>query len=257
MRIKKSVQLVLTVILALVLVLNCSAKTMAASWVLDGTGWRYRKDDGSFARESWILDEDKWYYLGTDTYMLSGTFGPDGRYIDETGALVRNSRIDKDYMKRLSAEDAAVAYNIYSHTLELWSCGQLLYSCRGNSGRAPGDKEIEGDGKTPLGEFYIVSKNEQSKLYKSLGLSYPNAEDAERGLRDGLITKSQYRKILNANKNKKMPNWYTKLGGAIMIHGEMNASDGSSGCVAINNEDIDFIWHYVKVGTPVIIMNTQ
>ena len=45
---------------------------------------------------------------------------------------------------------------------------------------ARGDKKIEGDGKTPEGEFYVCAKNDQSKFYLSLGLSYPNAEAAKR-----------------------------------------------------------------------------
>src|SRR5215210_7144883 len=41
-------------------------------------------------------------------------------------------------------------------------------------GFAPvGDKEIEGDGKTPTGEFYIFTKNANSKFHLSLGVSYP------------------------------------------------------------------------------------
>ncbi len=54
------------------------------------------------------------------------------------------------------------------------------------------DKQREGDGATPEGEFYVFVKNDKSAYYLSLGVSYPNVEDAERGLRDGLITKAQY-----------------------------------------------------------------
>ncbi len=49
---------------------------------------------------------------------------------------------------------------------------------------AQGDKQIEGDGKTPEGEFYVFTKNNQSKFYLSLGLSYPNTEAATRGLKE-------------------------------------------------------------------------
>ncbi len=50
-----------------------------------------------------------------------------------------------------------------------------------------GEKQTEGDGKTPEGEFYIFTKNPESKFYLSLGLSYPNIEAAERGLSEKLF----------------------------------------------------------------------
>jgi hypothetical protein len=45
-----------------------------------------------------------------------------------------------------------------------------------------------------------------------LGISYPNIEDATRGLEANLITKTEYDKIVRAIKNKKMPLQNTKLG---------------------------------------------
>src|ERR1700733_5222804 len=73
-------------------------------------------------------------------------------------------------------------------------------------GFAPdGDKETEGDGKTPLGEFYVAAKNPESKYTLGLGLSYPNLEDAERGLKSGLITQEQYDAIALAIGEKRMP----------------------------------------------------
>lgn len=35
------------------------------------------------------------------------------------------------------------------------------------------DKEIEGDGRTPEGDFFVFTKNPESKFHLSLGLSYP------------------------------------------------------------------------------------
>ena len=43
------------------------------------------------------------------------------------------------------------------------------------------DKSAEGDQATPLGEFYICAKNPRSRHFLSLCISYPNADDAERG----------------------------------------------------------------------------
>ena len=57
------------------------------------------------------------------------------------------------------------------------------------------DKAVEGDEATPIGEFYICSKNPRSKFFLSMCLSYPNAEDAERGLAAGLISPEEHGNI--------------------------------------------------------------
>ena len=115
------------------------------------------------------------------------------------------------------------------------------------------DKQREGDGATPEGEFYVFVKNSKSAYYLSLGLSYPNAEDAERGLRDGLITKAEHDEIIDAIRKKKAPPQYTKLGGLIYIHGHGASSDWTWGCVALENSDIKELYDAVTVGTPVTI----
>lgn len=228
----------------------------ADGWTKDATGWRYVYEDGTWATSDWISYNGNWYFVNQDGYRMENTFAPDGRYLDATGKLVKNSGIDRDYMREASADETVIVYNKYSHILELWSHGQFLFRCSGVSGREDGDKEVEGDAKTPLGEFFIGSKVEKDMYYKGMGLSYPNLEDAQRGLDQKLITKAQYNNIKKAIEQKRLPNWYTKLGGAIMIHGEKNSSDGSSGCIGVDNKDMDVLWNYAKMGTKVIIMDT-
>ena len=138
--------------------------------------------------------------------------------------------------------------------LELYSDQTLLRTYRVGLGFSPvADKQREGDGATPEGDFYIFVKNNKSAYYLSLGVSYPNTEDAERGLRDGLITKPQRDAIVEANRNKTAPPQYTKLGGLIYIHGHGAKSDWTWGCVALENDDIKELYDAVSVGTPVTI----
>lgn len=138
--------------------------------------------------------------------------------------------------------------------LELYSGKTLVRSYRVGLGFSPvADKKREGDGATPEGEFYVFVKNSKSSYYLSLGISYPNAEDAARGLRDGLITKAQHDAILEAIKKKKAPPQYTKLGGLIYIHGNGAGSDWTWGCVALENKDMKELYDAVSVGTPVTI----
>jgi len=115
------------------------------------------------------------------------------------------------------------------------------------------DKLREGDGATPEGEFYIFVKNNKSSYYLSLGVSYPNVEDAERGLRDGLISRGQRDAIVNAIKRKATPPQNTALGGDIYIHGNGASSDWTWGCVALENADIKELFDAVPVGTEVTI----
>ena len=138
--------------------------------------------------------------------------------------------------------------------LEFYSGQTLLRTYRIGLGFNPvADKQREGDGATPEGEFYVFVKNNKSAYYLSLGISYPNVEDADRGLRDGLITKEQHRAILDAIKNKKAPPQYTKLGGLIYIHGNGASRDWTLGCVALENQDMKELFDAVTVGTPVTI----
>lgn len=138
--------------------------------------------------------------------------------------------------------------------LELYSDRKLVRSFRVGLGFSPvADKKREGDGATPEGDFYVFVKNNKSAYYLSLGVSYPNVEDAERGLRDGLITKTEYQSIVDAQRRRASPPQYTKLGGLIYIHGNGSSSDWTLGCVALENEDMKELFDAVTVGTPVTI----
>ena len=115
------------------------------------------------------------------------------------------------------------------------------------------DKVREGDGATPEGEFIVVVKNPQSQFYLSLGINYPNREDAERGLADGLISAEEHRRIVAADSKGTRPPWNTALGGEIFIHGRGSSSDWTLGCVALDDSNMKELFAAVAPGTPVII----
>jgi hypothetical protein len=139
-------------------------------------------------------------------------------------------------------------------TLTVFSDEHPVKTYRIALGRNPaGDKEREGDLRTPEGVFYVCTKNPNSRYHLSLGLSYPNSEDAERGLASGLISKRQHRAIDEAIAHYRQPPWNTKLGGEIMIHGNGVTSDWTNGCVATSNSDMDEIFGRLPLGTRVEI----
>ena len=138
--------------------------------------------------------------------------------------------------------------------LELISEGVVVRTYRVGLGLNPvDDKKRQGDRRTPEGEFYVFTRNYKSAYYLSLGLSYPNIEDADRGLRDGLISRAQRDAIVKAINRKAKPLQNTALGGDIYIHGNGAGSDWTWGCVALENEDIKELFDAVPVGTTVTI----
>ena len=138
--------------------------------------------------------------------------------------------------------------------LTLYSAERMVKTYRIGLGLSPVEDKIRaGDRRTPEGEFYVCIKNPRSKFYLSLGLSYPNQLHADRGLRDGLITRAQYTQISDAINRRRQPPQYTPLGGEIFIHGNGSHSDWTWGCVALDDKDMRELFDAIPVGTPVRI----
>lgn len=141
-----------------------------------------------------------------------------------------------------------------TRALELYEGASLVRSYRVGLGFAPsGDKRAEGDGRTPEGVFYVCTRKDQSKYTRSLGLSYPNMEDAERGMHEGRITRAEYEAIAIAICQKRCPPWNTPLGGAICIHGSGALRDWTLGCIALDDADMLELFEVIPMGTEVIV----
>lgn len=123
----------------------------------------------------------------------------------------------------------------------------------GLGGNPLGTKRREGDGRTPEGEYYVCVKNGQSRFHLSFGLSYPNVEDARRGLEEGLIDEVVFAAIVEAIQKGERPPWGTALGGEICIHGHGGGRDWTEGCIAIENWQMDELWPLISLGCPVTI----
>ena len=98
-----------------------------------------------------------------------------------------------------------------------------------------GPKHFEGDGKTPEGRYSINRRNPNSNFHLSLGISYPNEQDAAFAATQG-----------------KRP------GGEIFIHGRSrfrggNYGDWTEGCIAVTDREMETIYAMVRNGTPIII----
>ncbi len=97
-------------------------------------------------------------------------------------------------------------------------------------GIAPvGDKQSEGDFKTPEGNYTLDKRNPDSDFFLSIHISYPNSGDRREARAKGVSP-----------------------GGQIMIHGQPNEptysaayykkQDWTNGCIAVSNSDMIDIW---------------
>ena len=138
-------------------------------------------------------------------------------------------------------------------TLEVRSGATTLVSWPVALGGVEHDKVREGDRATPEGSFRIVTRNDKSRFKLFLGLSYPTSEDADRGVRDHLITEQQAREIREAEAAGRVPPWDTPLGGAVGLHGGGGGQDWTLGCIAIEDPQITQLWELAPLGTRVEI----
>jgi len=120
------------------------------------------------------------------------------------------------------------------------------------------DKQRRNDRLTPEGEFYICQRNlvPNSRAWDAvwIRLSYPNAEDADRGLAAGLIDEKQARAIKRATSRKRRPPQDTALGSGIGIHaGGIEPRNWTQGCVALQYADAVELYHHLPMHTSVVI----
>ena len=108
------------------------------------------------------------------------------------------------------------------------------------------DKKMEGDKKTPEGDFKIANKRVHEKWNRYLGLDYPTRESLEK------FRQRKQRGEVPANASP---------GGGVGIHGTWPNEDyvidryknWTNGCISLKNEDVKDLYSYVPVGTPVTI----
>ena len=126
--------------------------------------------------------------------------------------------------------------------LQLLSGDKVIKTYHIALGGSPvGHKQRQGDNRTPTGSYVLDYKNEKSKFYRSIHVSYPNATD-----------KAQAKK-LGVNP-----------GGDIMIHGQRNGfghladinqqRDWTEGCIAVTDNEMDEIMAAVELGMPIEIV---
>ena len=111
-----------------------------------------------------------------------------------------------------------------------------------------GNKRREGDGKTPEGIYALDWRNPNSQFYKSLHVSYPNAQDKQQAAAQGLTAGS------NIMIHGSFPSRGKMLKELKPFHHYMPSKDWTLGCIAVTNAAMDDIWSRVKNGTLIEIV---
>jgi murein L,D-transpeptidase YafK len=142
----------------------------------------------------------------------------------------------------------------HERTLRLYDGEEEVMRFEVVLGRNPADKVREGDLATPEGRFYVCYKNPRSRYHRFLGLSYPGLEDAQRGLRQKLIHRAQFRRIAEAIGSRRAPPWDTPLGGEVGLHGPCPNRTWTHGCVAMSVEQIERLYELLQPGDEVTIL---
>ena len=216
------------------------------------------------------------------TYALydPGHFGPERPLPDlirEHGLSLRDGKI----------RDARLLLNKAQRRLELWVRRRMVKAYRVQLGGNPiGRKVRQGDERTPEGEYFIC-RSGLSQYCRALWISYPNLDDARRGLETAVIGRKAHDAIVEALKRKDCPPQNTKLGGYLLLHGQFPEHsaeearkrkargeapppgleigdiepasvdefyDWTQGCAALFNPDIRELYDLLPVGTPLKII---
>jgi murein L,D-transpeptidase YafK len=167
---------------------------------------------------------------------------------------------------RADSIEAGTAHAVSPPVLEIWKRHRLMQLREGDQvvrqfhialGYSPDfNKRIQGDTRTPVGTYQVCEKNPASQYHRFLGINYPNVDDAERGYRERLISAPEWADIFLTHLRGGVPNWRTALGGRVGIHGaggRRRSGDWTKGCIAVSDEEIEFLFARVPIGTRVII----
>ncbi len=149
--------------------------------------------------------------------------------------------------------DHYVVLHKSAHNLALCHRGQLVQSYRIGLG-LPGDKQWEGDRRTPEGVFYVGQRLPVNEFRRGLVLSYPTVADADRARAAGRISSAEHGAIVSAQQRCALPPQRTALGGMVEIHGHGNGLDWTYGCAALDDLALDEVYASLQTGDTIVVL---
>jgi hypothetical protein len=197
-------------------------------------------EDGDFLQaekkiaESKTLLESSYEYADSNLRNYFKSFPQWKLWVDSTIAL---SRQNHDY---------SIIVDKFSHKFFVYLDGIKITEFTAELGKNwVGDKRRRGDKATPEGMYKITKKleSDSTTYYKALMLDYPNEEDT-----------IKFREAVESGSLSPS----AKIGDMIEIHGNGGrGADWTAGCIALKDREIDSIFKYVMVGTPVTIVGSM
>lgn len=159
--------------------------------------------------------------------------------------IIKAKPIKKAIKKEVKEFEGFVDYVLVKKSerkLYLYSEDEVVKTYKIAMGKQPeGQKERQGDSRTPEGLYTLDWRNPRSKFYRSIHVSYPNVVQTRSAREAGVDP-----------------------GGEIMIHGQpnewserikltFNYQNWTEGCIALENHDMTEMWDLVRDGTPIKI----
>lgn len=170
-----------------------------------------------------------------------------------TYAFASEKKMPLTSAEREACKEASIRIEKSKSSLILQCNGNVIRKFSATFGASPkGQKEREGDERTPEGEYRIASKRIHERFHRFMLLDYPNAHDRKRASANGI----------------------SEPGGAIGIHGVApklaplarlwidiarplgfgSVWGPTDGCIGLKNEDVEVVYEVAKAGTLVTIV---
>ena len=180
--------------------------------------------------------------------------------------LARDAGLKKSYsVPGPEATGYKIVANKARHTLELYKGKELLGAYKANFGKIAGDKEKEGDYKTPEGVFLVASLARIVPV-KNIGSRWILLDTTNRAMEDYLLQygsdgaeriesfEERYGAIITDADIKRFNSLYLKqpMWGGVGIHGgeyyqrSVGGNDRTQGCIALANEDVEELFGYLE-----------
>ena len=197
----------------------------------------YKAANYLLCHEKTILAADDIDFIYTQTRnTLEDYFGNLSVWVERNNEAVRQSKTIGDYTLVVSK---------FQKKCFVYHRGEQVKEIDIELGKNwIGDKRHRGDKATPEGKYKVSKKKSggQTKYYKALLIDFPNNDDRKR--------------FEAEKKNGTLPR-HADIGGLIEIHGGGGRGvDWTDGCVALTNENMDWLFAHTKTGTPVYIIGS-
>lgn len=114
-----------------------------------------------------------------------------------------------------------------------------------------GPKVREGDERTPEGRYRVSSRVSTPRFHRFLGVSYPNADDLRRARALGVTSPGGGIGIHGVTRSRSgLARAWIRVAHDLGVHDVWGPTDG---CIALANDDIEYLYARVRVGTPIEI----